>query len=143
MKKTIAALWGAFAFTCLATVTAKASDLDDALSKGAKQLSAEEITLWLADKTVTFENLNSGAKVLVYYDGQNGILLKPVGSDRTLKGFYATDLADHVCVGVYGDEPMRLRCVYVLSIDGIMHKYELNGALRGRIIEEVNGDAIS
>jgi hypothetical protein len=121
---------------------ASASALEDALAKGATRLSAEEINKRLADKTVTFENLNSGAKVLVYYDGRNGTILKPVGSDRTLTGFYATDLADHVCLGVHGDGPMRLRCVDVLLVDGVMHKYELDGSLRGRITESVTGNII-
>ena len=37
---------------------------------------------------------------------------------------------------------MRLRCVNVVLIGGVMHKFELDGSLRGRIIEEVNGNII-
>jgi len=133
---------GALALTYLSAVPASASELEDAVTDGATRLTADEINKRLADKTVTFENLNTGAKVLVYYDGQNGTILKPIGSDQTLTGFYATDLSDHVCVGVYGDKPMRLRCVNVLLIDGVMHKFELDGSLRGRIIEEVAGNTI-
>ncbi len=142
MKKILPTLVGALAYTCLFAMTADASELEDALTNGATQLTAEEIDERLADKTVTFENLNTGAKALAYYDGHNGIILKLDGSDETLAGFYATDLADHVCLGVHGDAPMRLRCVNVLLIDGVMHKFELDGSLRGRIIEEVAGNII-
>ncbi|MEM7223685.1 MAG: hypothetical protein AAF495_11935 [Pseudomonadota bacterium] len=142
MIKCLPALIGALALGSLTAMPAMASQMEDALANGARKLTAEEITKRLADKTVTFENLNSGAKVLVYYDGENGTILKPVGSNQTLTGFYATDLSDHVCVGIKGDAPMRLRCVNVLLIDGVMHKFELDGSLRGRIIEEVAGNII-
>jgi hypothetical protein len=142
MKRMLPALVGAVAFFCVSSMSAEASQLEDALNNGATKLTAEEINDRLADKTVTFENLNTGAKALVYYDGRNGTILKIFGSDQILEGFYATDLADHVCVGVHGDKPMRLRCVDVLLIDGVMHKFELDGSLRGRIIEEVAGNII-
>jgi hypothetical protein len=142
MNKILPTLFGALALACLSAMPAGASALEDALTNGATRLIADEISKRLADKTVTFENLNTGAKVLVYYDGQNGTILKPIGSDQTLTGFYATDLSDHVCLGVHGDGPMRLRCVNVLMIDGVMHKFELDGSLRGRIIEEVAGNII-
>lgn len=142
MKTLLPTLVGALALTCLSAMPAGASELEDALANGATRLTADEINQRLAEKTVTFENLNTGAKVLVYYDGQNGAILKPIGSDQMLVGFYATDLSDHVCIGVHGDGPMRLRCVDVLLIDGIMHKFELDGSLRGRIIKEVAGNTI-
>ena len=142
MTKVLRTLFGAIVIGCLSAMPAGASALEDALTNGATRLAAEEISNRLADRTVTFENLNTGAKVLVYYDGENGTILKPIGSDQTLTGFYATDLSDHICVGVHGDAPMRLRCVSVLLIEGVMHKFELDGSLRGRIIEEVSGNVI-
>lgn len=140
MKRSQKVLAGALAMTVLSAVSAAASEMEDALAKGAVRLTAEQISERLADKTVTFENATSGAKALVYYDGSNGIRLKPLGSNKMLKGFYATDLADHVCFGVYGNAPMRLRCVHVLLIDGVMHKFELDGSLRGRIIDQTDGN---
>ena len=142
MKTSISARIAAIAFALLAASPAAASELEDALANGATKLNADEITSRLSDKTVTFENLKSGAKVLIYYDGQNGMVLQPVGSDKTLKGFYATDLSDHVCIGIEGDKPLRLRCMTVLLIEDVMYKYELDGSLRGRVIEEVAGNKI-
>lgn len=132
----------ALALLLIGTGVSAGTQMEDALANGAVRLTADEIHARLADRTVTFENANTGAKALAYYDGQNGLTLKMLGSDALLEGFYATDLADHVCVGVYGDAPMRLRCVHVLLIDGVMHKFELDGSLRGRIIEEVDGSIL-
>lgn len=137
-NNTFAAL---LALTALSTPALAETQLENALANGAHRLTAEEVSIRLADKTVTFENANTGAKALVYYDGSNGTKLK-LADGTMLEGFYAFDLADHVCVGVYSDEPMRLRCVHVILIDGVMHKFELDGSLRGRIIEEVSGNVI-
>ena len=142
MTKMLPTLASALAMSSLFATPASASELEDALSNGAVRLTADEISSRLADRTVTFENVVTGAKVLAYYDGQNGAILKPIGSDQTLTAFYATDLADHFCLGVQGDGPMRLRCLNVVLIDGLMHKFELDGSLRGRIIEEVTGNVI-
>lgn len=135
-------LLSALAVTALCASSAAANQMDDALANGAVRLTAEQVHERLADKTVTFENANTGAKALVYYDGRNGTKLKLLGSNQLLDGFYAFDLADHVCLGVYGDAPMRLRCVHVLEIDGVMHKFELDGSLRGRVVEEFDGNMI-
>ena len=87
MKRSQKALAGALAMTVLSAVSAAANEMEDALAKGAVRLTAEQISERLADKTVTLENATSGAKVLVYYDGSNGIRLKPLGSNKMLKGF--------------------------------------------------------
>lgn len=132
----------ALALIFLSAEASASTQMEDALAEGAVRLGADEIAARLADRTVTFENAVTGEKALVYYDGGNGTKLKLLSSGTVLEGFYATDLADHVCVGVHGDEPMRLRCVHVLLIDGVMHKFELDGSLRGRILEEVDGSII-
>ncbi len=140
MKRPLPALLGLGFAAGFATAAAADSDMSSALAEGAKRMTAGEIVDRLAGKTVTFENANTGSRVLVYYDEANGTVLKPVGAADSMKGFYAVDLADHVCVGVWSDKPMRVRCVNVLLIDDVMHKFELDGSLRGRIVEEVDGD---
>lgn len=140
MTKTLTALTGVFLAAGLATSAFAATDIEQALADGGVQMTADEIAERLASKTVTFESATSGAKTLVYYDGENGVLLQPVGSADVVEGFYAVDLADHICLGVQNDEPMRLRCLNVLLVDGMMHKFELDGSLRGRVIEEVSGN---
>lgn len=141
MKRYLHMFTGAILAAGLATAAAAETDMEAALADGAVKMTGDEIVERLAGKTVTFENATSGAKVLVYYDGGNGTILRPVGSDKTIEGFYAVDLADHVCLGISSDAPMRLRCVHVLQIDGMMHKFELDGSLRGRVIEAVQGNA--
>ena len=113
--------------------------IEQAIAAGGRHMTAAEITDRLADKTVTFVNASSGAEVRVYYDGHNGVLLKVAGKDETLEGFYATDLADHICIGLRTGTPIRLRCVDVVLIDDVMHKFELDGSLRGRVVVEEPG----
>jgi len=124
----------------LATAALAESDMEQALADGAKKLTADEIVDRLAGKTVTFEAAATGDRFLVYYDEANGYLVRPVDGEDVTEGFYAASLADHVCLGRKADAPIRLRCVNVLSIEGVMHKFELDGSLRGRIVEEVEGD---
>lgn len=140
MMKTLTALTGIAVAAGLATSALAATEMEEALANGAERMTSEAIAERLAGKTVTFEYADSGAEALVYYDGANSFSLKALGSDDVIEGFYAVDLADHVCLGIESDEPMKLRCVNVLLIDGTMHKFELDGSLRGRVLEEASGN---
>ena len=140
MMKSFPAVIGTLALAGIATAAHAETDMEKALAEGATRMTSDQIAERLAGKTVTFENASSGALALVYYDGSNGTLIKPEGADEAVEGFYATTLSDHICLGLSGDEPMRLRCVNVLLIDGTMHKFEMDGSLRGRVIEEVEGN---
>lgn len=140
MMKLLSALIGVLAMVGFATAALADTQMEKALADGAKRMTADEIVERLAGKTVTFELASTGDKFLVFYDGANGTLLKKVGSNSVGEGFYATSLADHICLGMKTDKPIRLRCVTVLLIDDKMHKYELDGSLRGRVIEETEGN---
>ena len=140
MKTSFPALIGTLALAGLAAAAPAQTDMEKALAEGATRMTSDQIAERLAGKTVTFENASSGARALVYYDGGNGTLLKLEDADEAVEGFYATTLSDRICVGLWGDEPMRVRCVYVLLIDDMMHKFEVDGSLRGRVIEEVEGN---
>lgn len=140
MTKPFTILAGALLAAGLATPALAGTAMEKALAVGAERLTANEIAARLAGKTVTFERASSGGRALVYYDGANGMLIRKVGSDRVIEGFYAVSDADHVCFGAKGDEPIRLHCVNVLVIDDQIHKFELDGSLRGRIVEEVEGN---
>lgn len=142
MSRTLTGLVGALVLAGMAATALAATEMEQALGKGGERMTSDEIAERLAGKTVTFEIASSGARFLVYYDGANGALLKPLGSDDVVEGFYAVDLADHVCLGIRSDAPIRLRCVDVVLIDGMMHKFELDGSLRGRVIEEVEGNRV-
>lgn len=134
-------LTSAIALLLLPMAASAETQMERALAGGADRLTADQVASRLADRTVTFETANTGETALIYYDGENGTRLK-LPNGEVLDGFYAFDLADHVCVGVYGDMPMRLRCLHVLLIDDVMHKFELDGSLRGKVIEEVRGNVI-
>lgn len=116
--------------------------MEEALAAGAERMTADEIAERLAGETVTFELASTGDRFLLYYDGANGTLIKKVGSETVIEGFYAVSIADHVCLGSVGDEPIRLRCLNVLLIDDQMHKFELDGTFRGRVVEEVDGNTM-
>lgn len=140
MMKLLPALSGILVSAGLATAAVAESDMERALTNGAKTMTADEIAERLAGKTVTFERASTGDKVLVYYDKANGMLIKKVGSDDVFEGFYAVSLANHVCFGAKGNKPIRLRCVNVLLINDLMHKFELDGSLRGRVVKEIEGN---
>lgn len=142
MMKTFTALGAMLAIAGFATAALAETAMEQALAKGGKALTADEIGERLADKTVTFAPAGSDDRFLVYYDGGNGFRMKKVGSDKVAEGFYAVSVADHLCLGMSGGAPMRLRCVNVLLIDGLMHKFELDGSLRGHVIEEADGNNV-
>ena len=136
---TIGTLAGFFALA-FGLVAHAETAMDKALADGAKALSGTEIAERLAGKTVTFENAASGDQWLVYYDGMNGTKLRKVGGEQVFTGFYAVSLADHVCLGNHSDKAMILRCVHAVEIGGVLHKFELDGSLRGRIVEAQDGN---
>lgn len=140
MKKILTSLAGGVLAAALATAAQAGTAFEKALADGAQQLTADEIVARLAGKTVTFERAASGDRFLVYYDEGNGTLIRKVGADTVFEGFYAVSAADHVCFGLKGDDPVRLHCVNVVLIDGVIHKFELDGSLRGRIVEAVDGN---
>lgn len=142
MMKLFPALSAALLAAGLAAPAWAGTALEKALAEGAKRLGAEEIAARLAGKTVTFEQAASGARFLNYYDGANGMKIRKVGGDKVMDGFYAVTASDHIRFGIRGDKAIRLRCVAVLEIDGTLKKFELDGSLRGRIVEEVAGNAV-
>lgn len=133
-------LLAGLAMTGLATGAHAGSDLDAAIKAGAKRLSAEEIAEQLTGKTVTFVFAGNGAKFLVYYGDDNQVAGKKVGGDTTSTGFYAVTDRDQICLGWKGRDLPRLRCIDVLLIDGVMHKFKADGSLEGRITEVADGD---
>lgn len=140
MTKPFTILAGALLAAGLATPALAETAMEKALAAGAERMTADQIAERLAGKTVTFEAAATGDRALIYYDGDNGMRIRKVGADDVFEAFYAVTDADHVCFGVKKDEPIRLHCVHVLLIDKQMHKFELDGSLRGRVVEEVDGN---
>ena len=131
---------GALVSASVATPALAETAMEQALAEGAERMTADQIAERLAGKTVTFELAATGDQFLVYYDGVNGTVIRKIGSDTAMEGFYALTVSDHICLGFFGDAPVRLRCVNVLLIDGAMHKFELDGSLRGYVVEEADGN---
>ena len=140
--KTLIGLVAGLAMLGLASGAHAASDLDEALEAGAKRLTSDEIAERLKGKTVTFVSAKSGAKYLVYYGPNNEAMSRKVGGESTNTGFHAMTDRDQVCLGWEGRDLPRLRCMDVLLIDGVMHKYKADGSLSGRIVETAEGNTV-
>jgi hypothetical protein len=140
IAKSLIGLLAGLAMMGLSTGAHAGSDLDAAIEAGAKRLSADEIAERLTGKTVTFVFATTGHKYLIYYGEDNQTMGKKVGGDTTMTGFYAVTDRDQVCLGWEGRDLPRLRCVDVLLIDGVMHKFKADGSLSGRITEVADGN---
>ena len=121
----------------VATAAQAGSDLDKALEAGAERLTSDEIAELLTGKTVTFVS-ESGDESLVYY-GENNETVGKKG-DWSGTGFHAVTDRDEICLGWEGADLPRLRCMDVLLIDGVVHKYKADGSLSGRIVEFAEGN---
>jgi len=82
----------------------------------------------------------TGDKFLIYYGNNNETIGRKVGGDSTFTGFHAVTDRDQVCLGWEGRDLPNLRCMEVLLIDGVLHKFQADGALSGRIIEFAAGN---
>jgi hypothetical protein len=113
---------------------------EKALSEGAKQLTSNEIAERFAGKTVTFVSASGDRKVLVYYGDDNDMAgKKVVGGDWSDTGFYGVADDDSICLSWIGKDKPRLRCLDVLVVDGIVHKFKADGSLSGSIVKFEEG----
>jgi len=109
MMKPFATLFvGPLVAASLATPAVAETAMEAALTAGAEHMTADDIVERLAGNTVTFEFASTGDKFLIYYDGDNGFVMRKVDSDAVMEGFYAVSVADHLCLGMKADEPIRL-----------------------------------
>lgn len=138
--KTLICLLAGALLAGLASPAHAGSDLEKALAAGGKRLTGEEIAERLTGKTVTFVSEKTGDKFLVFYGVGNETAGRKVGSDTAMTGFHAVTDRDHICLGWQGRGLPRLRCVDVLLIDGVLHKFKADGSLSGRIIELADGN---
>jgi hypothetical protein len=137
-------LTGSLAGLILAGVagTAQAgSDLEKALANGATRLSSDEISERFKGKTVTFVSDKTGAKYLVYYGPGNELAGGKMGGDTSNTGFQAVNDRDQMCLGWEGRDLPRMRCMDVVLIDGVVHKFRADGNLSGQIVAFETGKA--
>ena len=135
-------LVSALALAGLAASAQAGSDLEAALAKGGKKLTGPELADRLKGKTVTFVSSATGDKYLVFYGEMNQAASRKVGGSASVSGFHAITDRDQVCLGWEGSDLPKLRCVDVVLIDGVMHKYKPDGSLSGHISEVADGNAV-
>jgi hypothetical protein len=138
--KKLIGLVSAVGLTALAADARAGTAMEEAMQAGAEKLTADEIAERLTGKTVTFVAAGNGDTYLVFYGSDNDAMSRKVGSDTVSSGLYAVTDRDQVCLGWEGRDLPRLRCVDVLLIDGVMHKFKADGTLSGRITELVDGN---
>jgi hypothetical protein len=135
-------LIGTLAFVVLATSSFSAaaeSDKEVALAKGAKQLTASEISERLAGKTVTFVSASGDKKFLIYYSADNDVAGKMIGGNWSDTGFYGIADNNTICLSWNGSDKPRLRCMHVLLVDGVVKKFTADGSLSGSIVKFEDG----
>lgn len=141
-RTTLISLISAAALAGLASSAQAGSEFEKAMADGAKKLTGEEIAERIKGKTLTFVAASTGDKYLVYYGEMNEIAGRKVGASGTNTGFHAITDRDQVCLGWEGRDLPKLRCVDVVLIDGVMHKFKADGTLSGYISEVADGNAV-
>lgn len=124
----------------LATAAQAGSDLDKALDAGAERLTSDEIAERFIGKTAIFVADKTGDRYLVYYGENNELAGGEAGGDTSNVGFQAVNDRDQMCLGWEGRDLPRMRCLDVLLIDGVVHKFKADGSLSGRIVEFAEGN---
>jgi hypothetical protein len=135
-------LVAAFTIVGLASSAQAGSDMEDAIANGGKKLTGPEIADRLKGKTVTFVSSKTGDKYLVFYGEKNEAASRKVGGSGSNSGFHAITDRDQVCLGWEGRDLPRLRCMDVVLVDGVMHKYKADGSLSGHIAEVADGNGV-
>ena len=135
-------LVSALAFAGFAASAQAGSDFEDAVVNGGKKLTGPELAARLKGKTVTFVSSATGDKYLVFYGEMNEAASRKVGGSASVAGFHAITDRDQVCLGWEGHDLPKLRCMDVVLIDGVMHKYKADGSLSGHISEVADGNTV-
>ena len=141
MSKTLNALFAGLAFAGIASSAMAESALEKALANGAVRLTSEQIADRFFGKTVTFVASKSGDKYLLYYGPDNKIIGGKMGSPKRGSGFVAVNDRDQICLGWKGKDLPRIRCIDIVLIDGVVHKYRADGSLSGTVTQFNEGNS--
>lgn len=112
-----------------------------ALNAGAEQLSAEQIVATFVGKTGHYQDGDSDSQMLISYGDDNVLVAKEVGGDGMRTGLFAVTDRGNICIGWENRDLPRLRCMDVLLVDGVVHKYNSDGSLSGSFPEFEEGKA--
>lgn len=116
-----------------------ATDLSAALNAGAEKLSTEQIVATFVGKTGHYHDGDSDRQMLISYGEDNVLAAKEVGGDGMRTGLFAVTDRDNICIGWDNRDLPRLRCMDVLLVDGVIHKYNSDGSLGGSFPEFEEG----
>lgn len=107
------------------------TDHSAALKAGAEKLSTEQIVATFVGKTGHYQDGDSDRQMLISYGDDNVLAAKEVGGDGMRIGLFAVTDRDNLCIGWENRDLPRLRCMDVLLVDGVVHKYNSDGSLGG------------
>lgn len=116
-----------------------ATEKQEALDAGARQLASDEIVDRIVDKTVT---ARLGDKRFMFHYSEDNVLSgEMIGGDWSDSGYYGIADNDRVCLSMSNDEG-RLRCVSVLEVDGRLVKYNSAGEKTFELLEFQDGNQL-
>lgn len=142
VKTTLIGLLAGLAVIAAAPLAEAGTAMEKALEQGAERLTADEIAERFAGKTLTFVSASGDKRFHIYYGEGNQVAGKLVGGDWSGSGIYGVANDDQVCLGWETSDLPRLRCLYVLVVDGEVRKYKADGSLSGRIVEFEDGNML-
>lgn len=125
-----------FTMTLAAPGLALATDLEDALAAGGKQVNSDEIAGLVIDNTVTASL--GDKRFLFHYSPDNVISARLVEGGWSDAGFYGITDDDRVCVSMTKDQG-RLRCLTLVEQDGKISKYAADGSASFVLLEVREG----
>lgn len=129
------ALFSAFALAVFLTAgggeAVAATERENALDEGAKELSPDEIAETMVGKTGTWASPSGDMKIEIYYGEENDLHGDMIDGDWSATGLYGVTTDGHVCVSWHGRDEGRFRCLDVLMVDGTVTKFNPDGSVNG------------
>ncbi len=116
-----------------------ATDKQEALDAGARQLTSEQIADRIVDKTVTARL--GDKRFMFHYSKDNVLTGEMIGGDWSDTGYYGIADNDRVCLSMSNDEG-RLRCLSLLEVDGRLVKYNSAGEKTFELLEFQDGNRL-
>lgn len=116
-----------------------ATEKQEAIGAGARELTSDQIADRIVDKTVT---ARLGDKRFKFHYSEDNVLSgEMINGDWSDTGYYGIADNDRVCLSMSSDEG-RLRCVSVLEVDGRLVKYNSAGEKTFELLEFQDGNQL-
>ena len=139
-KSTTIGLLTGLALVAWAPLAEAGSAMQKSLADGAERLTADEIADLLVGNTVKARARDK--EFLFHYSTDNVISGRLIGGDWSDEGYYGIADTDQVCLSVTKDEG-RLRCLTLLrGEDGVVRKYNAEGAMTFELLEVAEGNLL-